>query len=189
MGRPSKYEKIKPKVKAEYETGHIKPSPLSKKHNIPLGTLSGWIKDEKWQISEVKNKAITKSVEGSEVLAVVSEVEAEVHKEIVDEQVRRKNLIFNVTEQAIRLAGEMLKDNNKEVPMKIRESLGEGASIEKVINHDTTLDPLDIKNLIDGFDKASITLGINERHAKNNIAVQQVNENVLPTTINIVRDN
>ena len=152
MARPSKYDAIKDKVKAEYETGHKKAIDLSKEYNVPRNTISRWIKEENWRISEQTNEAITKSVEVMEHLAEQSSETQDAVKKIVDEKTKHLQLINSVSAYGVSLIGKKMKAEGEKLTMS------------------------EIKSGLDGVDKAAITLGIAQRHANTQVAVQQNNE-------------
>ena len=81
----------------------------------------------------------------------------------VNDELRRQNLVFNASEKALVKLSSLIDDIDE---------------------------AQDMKHLVDAIDKASITLGVNQRHASsptiNNANMQETN---IPMQINIVRDN
>jgi len=66
----------------------------------------------------------------------------------VNEQLRRQNLVFNASEKALKKLDSLI---------------------------DMTEDAQDMKHIVDSIDKASITLGINQRHANSQVTVNNSN--------------
>lgn len=81
----------------------------------------------------------------------------------VNDELRRQNLVFNASEKALVKLSSLIDDVDE---------------------------AQDMKHIVDAIDKASITLGVNQRHANaptiNNANLQQTN---IPMQINIVRHN
>lgn len=100
----------------------------------------------------------------------------------VNEQLRRQNLVFNASEKLLVKATQMI-DKNQTV-----EKINVGTGVQMIESR--ALDSTDLKNLADTIDKASITLGVNQRHSNTNIisSSTSVQENNTPTQINIIRD-
>ncbi len=82
-------------------------------------------------------------------------------------------LINNLTVQALQGIQEVLKDKKVKKPIKMKN--GDFDIIEQV-DHDLT--PIDFKNCIDGIDKASVTLGVNERFSSSQVQVNNQNNNM-----------
>ena len=68
--------------------------------------------------------------------------------------------IYEAQSLAVQRVKELLTSNKKIVAMKLKN--GEFDTVE---NHEVELSPQDLQTCIDGIDKASITLKVNERHA------------------------
>lgn len=84
--------------------------------------------------------------------------------------------IYETQSLAVQRVKELLTNNKKNVAMKLKN--GDFDVIEQV---EVDLSPQDLQTCIDGIDKASITLKVNERHAPkqdiNLTNAQQNNEN------------
>ena len=68
--------------------------------------------------------------------------------------------IYEAQSLAVQRVKELLTSNKKTIAMKLKN--GEFDTVE---NHEVELSPQDLQTCIDGIDKASITLKVNERHA------------------------
>lgn len=66
----------------------------------------------------------------------------------VNEQLRRQNLVFNASEKALKKLDSLI---------------------------DMTEDAQDMKHIVDSIDKASITLGVNQRHANSQVNISNTN--------------
>ena len=108
------------------------------------------ISKDDFLVKEVKEEIAIKSKLSNESESLVKAFGTKVNTEL-----RRKNLVYGVSENIIKKAGEMLE----------------------VVDS-----PADLKSLSDTVDKTSITLGVNARHAINQVNVQN-NQNIEPTKI------
>ncbi len=77
----------------------------------------------------------------------------------VNEQLRRQNLVFNASEKALKKLDSLI---------------------------DMTEDAQDMKHIVDSIDKASITLGVNQRHANSQVNIS--NTNAVQTITKIERE-
>lgn len=77
----------------------------------------------------------------------------------VNEQLRRQNLVFNASEKALKKLDSLI---------------------------DMTEDAQDMKHIVDSIDKASITLGVNQRHANSQVNIS--NTNATQTNIELNKD-
>ena len=116
-------------------------------------------------------------------LSKESEYQSECFDKEVNDKLRREGLVFNATEKLLKKASQMIEKNS--VVDKI--NVGDGVQNFEPVG----LGADDFKYCQDTIDKASITLGINPRHANTNIKVDNNNtqENNMPMQINIIRDN
>ena len=97
----------------------------------------------------------------------LNETALEVHNEIVSEQLRRQNLVFNASEKLLVKATQMI-DKNQTV-----DKINVGTGIQQIEPRE--LDSSDLKNLADTIDKASITLGVNQRHSNSQVNISNTN--------------
>ena len=148
---------------------------VSQDFNISSATVNKIYKsiDEK-TLSEVKG-IVKDEIAIKSTLANQSESFVKAFEDKVNEQLRRQNLIFNVTEKIV-------KNINKAVTQTIPILNDKG---EEIGREDLILDSKSAKEYIEAVDKASITLGVNQRHSNTviNNANLQENEN---KTIQIV---
>ena len=135
------------KARTLYETNQYSLAQISDKTGIDKSTISKKAKIQQW--SSVENLDY---IEAKTTLAVkkskLNQQEINTLDEVADEVVRRKNLVYGVQEKAIKRAGEILE---------------------------ATEAAQDLKHLVDAVDKASLTLGVNQRHANSQVNIQNSN--------------
>ena len=125
----------------------------------------------------IKTKGLVKEqIAIKTVLSEQSESFSESFNDKVNDEIRRKGLVFNATEKLLKKASQMIEKNS------VVDKINVGDGVQNFEPRE--LNTSDFKNLIDTIDKASITLGINPRHANTNIKVdnnntqQEVNNNL-----------
>ena len=149
------------KARTLFESGKLSLSEIATQTGIDKSSISKKAKIQQW--SSVENSDYI----DAKVLIYEKKSTLPIEKintldDIANNIIRRKNLVYNASEKAlVKLTG--LIDDIDEAQ--------------------------DMKHIVDAIDKASITLGVNQRHASsaviNNANVQQNNQ---PTQINIIRD-
>lgn len=156
------------KAKEYFEAG-LSLTEIVDRTEISKSQISKRATKENWQKGNEKKQLISQAVEVAIKKETLKETALDVHNELVNEQLRRQNLVFGATEKIIKKATELL-DKNKVID---KINVGDGVQNFKPRELNTT----DLKNLSDTIDKASITLGVNQRHASsaviNNANVQQ----------------
>jgi predicted DNA-binding protein YlxM (UPF0122 family) len=156
------------KAKEYFEAG-LSLTEIVDRTEISKSQISKKATKENWQKGNEKKQLISQAVEVAIKKETLKETALEVHNELVNDELRRKNLIFNATELLIKKATNIITKN--QVIDKI--NVGDGVQNFEPRELNTT----DLKNLSDTIDKASITLGVNQRHASsaviNNANVQQ----------------
>lgn len=108
-------------------------------------------------------------------LSKESEYQSECFNKEVNDKLRREGLVFNATEKLLKKASQMIDKNS------VVDKINVGDGVQNFEPRE--LNTSDFKNLIDTIDKASITLGINPRHANTNIKVD--NNNLQQTNLTI----
>ena len=149
----------------ELDTG-ISKSQVSRK-----ATAQGWKKGETQQLKadivgfeEENAKLNAKKATLSEQLSLLSEAEVEVFAGVVEDELRLKSILFNTTVLNVLRVNKYLQENVK------LEKLGMGKGFQGM--QEVALGAGDFKECQDTIDKASLTLGINKRHAATTVAVQ-----------------
>lgn len=128
-------------------------------------------------VSKFKDKVNT-------VVAIKTELnsESEYQSECFDKEVndllRRKNLVYGGVEKAVKKMNDIIASGY------VEDKINVGDGMQKFENR--ALNTSDVKNAIDGLDRASITLGVSDRHSNQNINLNtQNNQSTLQRTINV----
>lgn len=85
----------------------------------------------------------------------------------VNRQLMLKQIVFNASEKLLIKATKMIEEN------KTVDKINVGAGVQQI--EPRNLDSSDLKNLADTIDKASITLGVNQRHANSQVNINNTN--------------
>jgi len=176
------------KAKAYFEAGKSLAF-ISEKTGIGRSSISEKAKKDEWQkhkteqlkddivAIEVQNRTIKeKKRTVSEQLATLADYEVEILSELVESEAHIKSLLLSTTALNIIRVNEDLKLNMKS------EKINVGGGIQQL--EPVKLSSADYKNHQDTLDKASITLGINQRHApKTDVNITQGQQNNNPPEI------
>ena len=155
-------------LEADYHTGTFSKNELAEKYEISHTAVNKRLKNvEPKHKDKVSTLISIKSDLANESFKEVSAVET-----IVAEQLRRRGLLFSGVEKAVKKMADLIDYG------KIEEKINVAPGVQQF--EERKLNTSDIKNALDGFDKASITLGVNERFSSkvevNNANVQQTEE-------------
>ena len=175
MARPIKYNWED--IKKHYEAG-MSQTDIVLEFECPKSSLSERIKKENWIQNEQVKDYIKGSVKVNEQKSNIIEQDVrllEIADTIINDESRRRGLIFNATEKLLKKASQMIDKNS------VVDKINVGDGVQNFEPRE--LNTSDFKNLIDTIDKASITLGINPRHANTNIKVD--NNNLQQTNLTI----
>ena len=156
-------------AKGYYEAG-LSLSKIKDKTGIARNTVSQRAKRELWE-----QGANTDYIEAKELIATkkgtISEQSLVIADEIADDNIRRKKLVYGITEKALSKIDKAL---SRTVIVKDED----GKETEEEVEHSSK----DIRDYVEAIDKASITLGVNHRHAQptkiENTNAQQTNNNL-----------
>ena len=166
------------KAKAYFEAGKSL-NYISEKLDINKSSISRKAKKEEWrknktqplkdaviELDEEKATLEDKKATVTQQLATLEDYEIEILEELIADEAKIKSLLTNATALNLVRINQHLKENVKEE----KYGIGDGMqSFQKV-----GLSSSDYKQLQDAIDKASITLGVNQRHApKTDIKVTQ----------------
>lgn len=152
---------------ADYKTNQFSQRELAKKYVVSVGTVSKLTKNLLPENEHVHNAQVTVLLAS----AVLSPEEMNAIMNTAKDEVYNKNLAVNASQLNLIRMTEHLTSNKK------LEKINVGDGIQKF--EEVGLGSGDYKNLQDGIDKATITLGINQRHSNttiNNTNAQQSNE-------------
>lgn len=164
------------KAKGYYEAG-ISLQKIKDKTGIDRSAISKKAKNQQWQ--QGKNADY---IEAKEIIAVKKSTENQQSlicaDEIADDNIRRKNLIYGLTEKAL---GKIDKALSKTITIK-----EEGKEDrEEEVEHSSK----DIKDYVEAIDKASITLGVNQRHSNSQVVVNNQNNVQQNTSIELTEED
>jgi len=165
----------------EAETG-INRTSVGKKAN-----KEGWIKGKNLQLkSDIlvfeKEKSTLENKKSTlvEKVAELNDFEITLFDGIVEDEVKHKSIIFSTQTLALVRNNQILTKNTKTVMLKVAQYGENGKSSEDYEPFEVPLSTTDVKEAIESTDKASITLGVSQRHAPktdiNNNNNQQNNE-------------
>ena len=143
---------------------------------------------------ELENETILKKKETIlETMSTLNKYEIEILEEVVTKEAGLKSLIFSTSALAVIRNNELLKKNKKTVMLKAGNYDENGRRIgEDFEPYNVPLDTSDIKEVIESTDKASITLGLNQRHAPRteiqNTNATQVNTEIVGYGVKKIED-
>lgn len=157
------------KAKAYYESG-LSLSQIKEKTGIARNTISQRAKREQWE--QGKNVGYIEAKENfieqkGTVLEQSGAVALQIADEIADDNIRRKCLVFNTTEKLLKKIDYAI-DNHKPL-----EKVNRGDGIQDLIP--VEYGASDYKNFAEAIDKASVTLGVNQRHANSQVNINNTN--------------
>ena len=160
------------KAKTLFESGKLSLSEISKQTGIDKSSISKKAKIQQW--SSVENSDYI----DAKVLIATKKSTLPMEKintldDVANDIIRRKNLIFNITEKILH---KIDKSVSQTAPVLDEEG-------KKIGQEDLLIDSKSAKEYIDAIDKASITLGINQRHANSQVNISNTNA----TQVNIVK--
>lgn len=164
---------LKDKILSDFHIGKTQ-NWLATNYNLSPATINKLCKGLTPKYKEKVNTVI--SIKSD--LSKESEYQAFTFDKEVNEQLRLKQLVFTATEKIIKKATDII-DNGK-VTDKI--SVGDGVQMFEPRELNTS----DLKNLSETIDKASITLGVNQRHSNSQVTVNNQNNiqnNNIPLTL------
>lgn len=154
---------------SDYHTNKYSQRQLAKNHNVSIGTINKLTKEIIPQNEHLVNAQTS-------LLVAKSEISNEQMNSIMNtahDEARRLNLVYGASEKLLQSATNIISNN------KVVEKINIGDGVQKFETRE--LNTSDVKNLAEAIDKSSITLGVNQRHAVNNIINtnnQQTNNNM-----------
>ena len=160
-------DEIKEKILADFHTGKFSQRELAKKYNASKTTIANLTKglspkNDRLVEAQVSLLSAQSSLTATEMTAIMTAAKDEAYN---------RGLIFNATQKNLAKITEMLDKNTK------FEKVGVGDGVQDF--EPVELNANDYKALQDAIDKASLTLGVNQRTASttiNNANVQQSEE-------------
>ena len=150
-------EAIKEKILADFHTGKFSQRELAKKHNVSktlIANLTSGLKPKNDHLVEAQISLLSakQSLSEAEMTAIMTTARDEAFN---------RGLIFNATQLNLQRITEHLSKNQK------MEKVGIGDGVQNF--EPVELNANDFKALQDAIDKASLTLGVNQRTASTTI--------------------
>ena len=153
-------DREKGRLIAEHKTGEFSQRALAKKYRMSVGYVNKLTKGIEKDSIEIIDAGVAYSVG----LMKSDEQTMNAIERVVHEKTKNLQIIHNMTKIGLKGLSESLKAGTKEIPTKM--------GVQKV-----GLSPADYKAGLEAIDKASITLGVNERFAPRDVTAVQVNTN------------
>lgn len=158
---------IKEKILADFHTGKFSQRELAKKYNASKTTIANLTKgltpkNDRLVEAQISLLSAQSSLTATEMTAIMTAAKDEAYN---------RGLIFNATQKNLAKITQMLDKNTK------YEKVGVGDGVQNF--EPVELNANDYKALQDAIDKASLTLGVNQRTSSttiNNANVQQSEE-------------
>lgn len=174
VARPSKYDWEE--IRNAYECG-IKIDKLVSKYGVTKKTLQNRISNELWEVTG-NIKADIQAVDDSlgKITGTISQNPSKAH--IIAEET-----LNSINELADKLDAKKLINGLSMMNLtRVMQHLEQNVKLEKINVGDGVqqfepvgLGSVDYKNIQDTIDRASVTLGINDRHAKSSVEVNNTN--------------
>lgn len=161
------------------ETGIKDRTSISKK-----AKKESWVKSKIQQIKSdiVELEKDISTVEGKkstlvEKLSKLEDYQITILNEVVEDEIKTKSLIFSTANLALIRANQALTANTKTIMSKV-EIYEDGKKIgTEYKEKEIPLSISDYKDSVDLIDKASITLGVNQRHSNSQLNINNENKN------------
>jgi len=160
---------------ADYHTNKYSQRELAKKYNISLGTVSNFTKEINPQNEHLVDAQI--AILTAKAILPIEQLNAILNT--AQDEIYNKNLITNATQLNLVRTMEYLSNNKK------LEKVSAGAGVQELV--EVGLGSSDFKECQDTIDKASLTLGVNQRHSNSQVNIQ--NTNAVQTNNNIDIEN
>ena len=163
------------KAKILFESGKLSLSEISSKTGIEKSSISKKAKIQQWK-SGIESEYIDAKVLIAEKNSTLAIEKINILEDVANDEIRRRKLVFGLTEK-------ILNNINKTISTTIPILDEKG---KKIRDEEIALDSKSAKEYIEAIDKASITLGINQRHSSNQINVNTQNNiqnNNIPLSI------
>nr|DAX63736.1 MAG TPA: helix-turn-helix, Psq domain [Caudoviricetes sp.] len=158
---------IKEKILADFHTGKFSQRELAKKYAVSNGSVANLLKG----LTPKNEHLVEAQIALLSAQAQKSEIEMSSILSTAKDEAYNRGLIFNATQKNLTRVMDMLNKNTK------YEKVGVGDGVQTF--EPVELNANDYKALQDAIDKASLTLGVNQRTANttiNNANVQQSEE-------------
>lgn len=168
-------------ILADYHTGKYSQRKLANKYNVSVGTINNLTKEEIPQNEHLVEAQI--SILSAKAILPIEHLNSILNT--AQEEIYNRGLITNATQLNLIRTNQYLAKNEKVEIVKLNTYTNgrlDGQTVELV---NVGLGADDFKQCQDAIDKASITLGINQRHSNSQVNIQNTNaiQNNIPIQI------
>ena len=158
---------------ADFLSGKYSHRELAKKFNMSLGTVNKLTKD----VEPINEHLVNAQMSILTARAILPNEQMNAIMNTAQEEIYNKNLITNATQLNLVRTMEYLSNNKK------LEKVSVGAGLQDLVEVGLGAD--DFKQCQDAIDKASITLGVNQRHSNSQININNENNQATQNNISI----
>jgi len=158
-------DKEKKMLIADYKTNRYSQRELSKKYGVSVGTVNKMTKNITTENEHLVNAQI--AIYAAQTILPIEQMNAIMNA--AKDEVYSMGLAINATQLNLMRINEALTSNKK------LEKISVGQGMQQF--EEVSLDSSDYKNMQDAIDKATVTLGINQRHASSQVTVNTQNNN------------
>lgn len=169
---------------ADYHTGKYSQRDLAKKYDVSIGTINKITKE----INPENEHLVNAQMSLLSAKAYLTNEQMNAIMNTAKEELFNKGLVTNASQLAVIRSTQQLARNSKKAMTKVKQ-YNEGGQVcgESIELYEIELDSTDIKNNVDSIDKASITLGVSQRHANSQVNIQ--NTNAIQANIDLSKMN
>ena len=164
-------------VQGFYEAG-LSLAEIKDRTGVDRSTISKKAKNQQWQhrknadYIEARELIVEKKSTENQHLLNCADV-------IAEENIRNRNLVFGASAIVLKKVTDLATKGKAQKVVTIGQ--GMGMSSPEIVEHD--LQAKDYKDIQDTIDKASITLGVNERFSTAKVEVNNQNNNIIEVEI------
>lgn len=158
---------------ADYHTNKYSQRTLSKKYNISVGTVNKLTKEIEPQNEHLVNAQISILSARS----ILSDEQMNAIMNTAKDELYNKGLVTNASQLNLVRTMEHLANNKKVEIVKLNNYVDGRLDSQTVDLVEVGLGSDDFKHCQDTIDKASLTLGVNQRHSNSQINVNTQNNN------------
>ena len=167
------------RAKAYYEAG-LSLSQIKDKTSIARNTVSQRAKREQWEQgknTEYIEAKVNLAEKKGTILEQSGTVALNIADNIAEEKIIAKGKVFGYVHTALKKMNEIVEHG------RVEEKINIGDGMQRF--EERKINTSDIKNALDGYDRAAITLELAPRHSSQNINIQNTNatQNISELTI------
>lgn len=171
MAKLSDHQKLL--LVADFHTNKFSQRQLAKKYDVSVGTVSKLTKE----VTPKNEHLVNAQMSILSAYAVLPNEQMNAIMNTAKDEMYNKGLATNATQLNLIRMTEFIGNNKK------LEKVGVGAGLQELV--EVGLGSGDYKNIQEGIDKASVTLGVNERFSTSQIQVNNQNNQSNEITLEI----